>query len=215
MERVFFMKKIIVLVFFVFFSVTGIVVGAEGGHPAFQQIIIPPLSPAKLLAHQSEGAKAAALKSVGWKLFGWSVFSLVENQKIEYVGETIFSRSNRTSLPITFKYQASESKMVERSVSTNSSAGLKLSGKVLGLNAGLDAAVKREVGSKERLEQLEKYEFSLTVFPKTKITVKVRGDARLNNGSCKYFFLGIAFKKGTWETIDIINAYYDFYEESI
>lgn len=185
------------------------------GHPQFQDIIIPKYAKHTLLIDLSEESKGKAVSEVKGRFLGWSVFFLAKNESITYVGETIFARSNLTTSPLKFNYNASVTKIVERSVSTSGSAGLKLSGKMGGLTGGLDAAIKVEVGQKEKTERSEKHDFSITVYPFTKVTVNAKGDATLNNGACKYYFLGIVFKKGTWETIDVINEYYEFYEEKI
>lgn len=210
------MKKILLLliVCFSLFSVR-LSLHSETGHPQFQDIIIPPFARGTLLVHISEKEKTKAINQVTRRFIGWGVYFMTKNQEIEYVGETLFARSNQTSSPLKFNYNASVTKMVEQSINTTGSSGLKLSGKIVGLTAGLDAAIKMEVGKKEKTERSEKHDFSITVYPYTKVTVNVKGDAKLNNGACKYYFLGIPFKKGTWETIDIVNEYYEFYEEKI
>ena len=58
-------------------------------------------------------------------------------------------------------------------------------------------------------------EIYIVVAPKTKLTVSIRGEARLNNGVCRYHILGIGFNKGEWEYIDVVNEYYDYYEETV
>lgn len=211
------MKKILFafLLLFTFFNVSLIVNANDTGHPTFQSIAIPKISRAKLLVSFSDQEKSEALDNVKRKLFGWSVYVVNENQTVTYVGETIFARLNNTREPLKFNYATSESTSQEITRSATGTVGLKIAGKIKTLTTGLDSAIKVEVGVKEKEERSVKQDFTIIVQPKTKVTVSAKGEARLNNGACKYYLLGIAFKKGMWETVDIINQYYDFYEEQI
>ncbi|OQB63650.1 MAG: hypothetical protein BWX94_00786 [Tenericutes bacterium ADurb.Bin140] len=213
----FYMKKILTafLLLFICFNVSLLAFANDTGHPTFQSITIPKISRAKLLVAFSDTEKAEALDRVKRKLFGWSVYVVNENQTVTYVGETIFARANNTKEPLKFNYATTESTSQEITRSATGTVGLKISGKIKTLTAGLDTAVKLEVGVKEKEDRTVKQDFNIVVQPKTKVTVSAKGEARLNNGACKYYIMGIAFKKGMWETIDIINQYYDFYEEQI
>ena len=51
--------------------------------------------------------------------------------------------------------------------------------------------------------------------PYTKLTLMVRGDCVVSNGVGKYYVFGIPFSKGTWEYIDFVTEYYEFFEEKL
>ena len=147
------------------------------------------------------------------RFIGWSVNPYTSNTIVHYVGDTVFAKSNNTSQLLSFNYQYETETINTTSITTSGSISPKVSGKIDGVNLGLDAAIRYEIGKKEQKSVNESTRLSFIIKPYTKLTVTIKGDAVLNNGAGRYYFFGICFKKGEWEYIDVINEYYDFYEE--
>ncbi len=193
------------------------VVNAAGvaGHTEFQEIKIPPNSAAQLINDMPKELINSSYNQVKHRLFGWSVKSIVNNQIVTYKGDTIFSRKNNTSQTLNFFYTLETEQSVTTSISASTSLSGKGSGKIKAVSAALDASIRGEIGKKTYVSRSETTDIKIVIPPYRKLTIVVRGEARLNNGVCKYYFLGIRFKKGEWEYVDIVNEYYDYYEEAV
>ncbi len=211
------MKKIIFSCLCILLCLNIYVVNAASvaGHTNFQEIKIPNGSASKLISEMSDVVINAAYDKVKHRLFGWSVSSIVTDQKVTYKGDTVFSKKNNTSQYLNYIYRTESESSVTTSISASASLAGKGSGKIKGVTASLDASIRGEIGKKTYVSRSEETEIKIVVPPYKKLTICIRGEARLNNGVCKYYFLGIRMKKGEWEYIDIINEYYDYYEENI
>ena len=193
------------------------VVGAveATGHPEFQEITIPKGSKAKLINSVDKVVLDAAYNKMKRKFWGWSVEVIVNNQIVEYKGDTIFSKKNNASQPLKYTYTRKNEQSVTTSISASASLAGKGSGKIKAVTAQLDSSIRGEIGKKTVSSVTETTEIYIVVPAKTKLTVSIRGEARLNNGVCRYHVLGIGFNKGEWEYIDVVNEYYDYYEEIV
>lgn len=209
------MKKIIfcLMCFLVFMNANVVNAAGVPGHPDFQEITIPGITTSKLIHDMDASTINSAYKRVKRRIFGWSVESIVVDQLVYYKGETVFAKNNNTNQTLKFTYYYQEEESIITSISASSSLTGKGSGKIKSVNASLDATIRGEIGRKKTIATTESTEIYLTIAPRTRLTVSIRGEAILNNGVCRYYFLGISFKKGEWEYIDVVNEYYDYYEE--
>jgi hypothetical protein len=212
----FFMRKIIFcfLCVLVFLNANVVNAASVPGHPDFQEITIPGITTSKLIHDMDKSTINSAYKRLKHKIFGWSIEGIVVNQLVYYKGETVFAKNNNTSQTLKFTYLYKEEEDVTTSISASSSLCGKISGKIKAVNASLDETIRGEIGWKKAISTTESTEIYITIAPRTRLTVSIRGEATLNNGVCKYYFLGIPFKKGEWEYIDVVNEYYDYYEET-
>lgn len=187
----------------------------QTGHDEFDEITVPEGSKAKLLVWMSDQEKQAALKKVKWKFFGLKTYKLNYRQLVNYKAKTIFSRSNLTSSAINFNYSMQTGRTVTNSVTTSGSLDLKLTSKIksLTLAGGLD--LMREWEKKVVEEENEKMNFTICIYPNSKVSLIVKGVAEVTNGAAKKYFLGIPFKSGNFEFIDVVTEYYELLEESI
>ena len=80
------------------------VVGAveATGHPEFQEITIPKGSRAKLINSMDQITLQNAYNQMERKFWGWSVEVIVNNQIVEYKGDTVFAKKNNTSQPLKY-----------------------------------------------------------------------------------------------------------------
>ena len=108
-----------------------------------------------------------------------------------------------------------EENFVESSVSVQGDLGIDISGKVKVVSVGLNGKIRKEIGSKNQHTTIETLRTTLIIPPHRKLTVITKGEAYINSGVACYYFLGIRFKKGAWEYIDVISEYYDYYETAI
>ena len=169
----------------------------------------------KLLSEISKNEIDNAYKKVSRSAFGWSVKEINNSIDAWYISEIIFSKSNRSSQTYTFSYSTKHTITKETEFSASGSIATKVSGKVkkITLTGSLDAKGKITTTSKDYFE--EKNNFEVDLMPYTKLTLMVRGDCIVSNGVGKYYVLGIPVLKGTWEYIDFITEYYEFYEEQL
>lgn len=191
------------------------VYGRNTGHSAFQEIELED-SNIKLLVDMSAYEKQKAHQSLNkWRFFGWSVGVINRNADCKYTAETIFSKANYTSAPFTFSYQMIESSKIETSISLDGTISARVKGKVKAVELGLDTSIRGEIGRKKTTTRSEETNMSIVIHPNTKITMKVTGNAELSNGVGRYYFLGICFKKGEWEYIDVLDECYELIEERV
>lgn len=216
-KGVFILKKIIFCLLCLLSCLDIFVIGTvkAASHPEFQEIIIPNGSKAKLIGSMDKETIKKAYNQLDRKFWGWSVEVIVNNQKVEYKGDTVFAKKNNTSQPLKYTYFYKREESITTSVSASASLAGKGSGKIKAVTASLDASIRGEIGKKTVISNTESTEINIVVPPKKKLTVTIRGEARLNNGVCRFHIFGIGFNKGEWEYIDVVNEYYDYYEENV
>ncbi len=168
-----------------------------------------------LLKDMSDKTITNYLNKVKRKAFGWEAYSINSEVKCKYVSQIIFAKSNLTQEPIKYNYTLKYSQTAETQVSKTGSIAGKLSGKLSGVTPGVEASLEKETTSKTKTFYEEKTTFTMQVNPGKKLSLRVTGDAVISNGVGRYYFLGIVFKKGTWEYIDKTNEFYEMYEEDI
>ena len=184
-------------------------------HPDFEKIIFMYDSPASLVEDMPDNKIDAGYKKVKRRAFGWSVYSIIEDETIQYIGDTIFSKANNTTSPLTFTHTFEVVNVLETSVSVSKSLEGSISYKGKKISGNFNAAIRKEIGEKTKEQISETTKTNIYIPSKTKLSITIKGTAVLNNGVTKYFFFGIPFKKGTWEYIDVVTEYYDYYEEKI
>lgn len=188
---------------------------SASSHPEFEQIIFRYDSAASLIEDMPDEKIDSAYKKVRRRVFGWSIVSLIEDETVLYVGDTVFSKANNTSNPLTFTHTFEVVNVLETSVSVSKSLEGSISYKGKKVSGNFNTAIRKEIGEKTKEQVSETTKTNIYIPSKTKLSITIKGTAMLNNGVTKYFILGIPFKKGTWEYIDVITEYYDYYEEKI
>lgn len=169
----------------------------------------------KLLSEMSSDELNSAYKKVKSKAFGWNVKDINSNVDAWYISKIIFSKSNKSNQVYTFTYSTKHSSTNELELSASGTIATKVSGKIkaVTLSGSLDGKGEITKTTEEYFE--EKTNFSVDLMPFTKLTLMVRGDCVVSNGVGKYYVFGIPFSKGTWEYIDFITEYYEFFEEKL
>jgi hypothetical protein len=211
------MKKSLIILLVCIISMTRCQVSAKDtGHSAFEEIIFPQYSTSKLLVDMMYHEKEVAHERLKEKKFiGWTILTMNKNADAVYIAETIFSRSNATQTPYEFNYLLREGDTIETSVSADGSIASKNKGKIKSLEAALDVLIRGQIGKKSTITRSEETRIKVNIEPNTKISMKIKGEAKVSNGVGKYYFFGIRFKSGEWEYIDVITRYYELSEEKI
>jgi hypothetical protein len=170
----------------------------------------------ELLVDMTSAKIEAGYKALGKnRFFGWKYHFFNIKSSATYLGEIIFARSNRTNDRLDIDYQMKETNYSERSIKTTGTLSGQFEGNIKKIDAGLKAGGEIELDRTTSITRVEDTKFSFVVEPNHRITFRVTGDAVVTNGVSKYCFLGITFKKGTWEYVDIITRYYELIEEEL
>ncbi len=183
------------------------------GYDNIKDIIVPTGSTARLLVQIPKKEKEQAIKDVKWKFMGWSTKNITKQQLVIYEAKTIFSRSNKTTEPISFKYNVTDLNVVTNTTSFTGSITSKASSKIKSISISGENTMKVTTEKVIKKSHEEATSFMVNIYPNRKVSLIVKGLAEVTNGGSKYFFLGIPFKKGNYEFIDVLTEYYELYEE--
>ena len=187
----------------------------ETGHPEFRSIKFVNDRSKKLLVEYSEDDLKTAMKKINRRFIGWSTYYFCNNEKVNYDGQILFSRSNKTGNSINFEYTLKETEVVKTAVTVGGSVSAKISGTVQKINLGLGAEAKASISSEtsDTYTSDAKTTINVNIPPRTKITLIETGEGYLTSGVSKYYLLGIVVRKGNWERIDVDTLYFELREE--
>lgn len=188
---------------------------SKTGHAEFNKITFLYNPEAKLLVDMNKNELNSLLKGVKKKAFGWSTKANKMNLEVLYEAGTIFSRSNHTSQAIDFTYTTSEAKTYELDLTRSGTLAMKASGKFETISASLDRSIRLDIGVKSKIVKTEDMDFTIKILPGKKVSLVVKGIATFSNGASKYYVFGICTKKSFWEYVDVVNEYYELYEETL
>lgn len=215
MKKIFKVNMLIILIGIIMMSMLSTKAASRTGHEEFKDITFRYQPNAQLLVHMQPNKLTDMIKKVKRKIFGWSTHANIVNTEVIYESDMIFSRSNKTDQEIKFNYIASSTNSEKLNKSLTGTLALKASGKIDNISAGLDASIRGEIGYTKETIFEEEFEFNVLIKPGKKISLVVKGIATLSNGASKYYFLGICTSKKYWEYIDVVNEYYELYEEDV
>ena len=145
--------------------------------------------------------------------FGWNANSVHEYEDGTYIGDIVFSRSNKTLAPLTFTYSLSEVFYEMHSYSYSGGISLKQVSKLKKVELNGAESFEIKVSSESSIKTTETNTMTITVNPNKKITLRVRGECKISLGFAKYYFIGICTKKGAFEIVDVTTSYFELYEE--
>ena len=187
---------------------------SKTGHSDFRKIeFVDPKC--RLLMDYTESEIDKYYKDLSRKSFGWSTFYLNINEEAVYEGVTIFSRVNSTSSPITFDYSLKDVVFSQVSVTVNGSVSAKVSGSIkkITLGGSADLSVKKTTESSIQTETKTSINFKIQ--PNTKLSMYITGICYVTTGVSEYRFMGIKFRHGAWEKIDVDTIVYVVKEEEV
>lgn len=157
------------------------------------------------------------VKKIKRKGFGWKSVYFNYKRKIQYDGEIIFSKVNRSDGIIKFTYDMQNETVntvsTSKSGSINAKIGFDLS-KIFGsITGGGSAGIDKKNVKESTI--FKETKIDINIMPGTKLTLMTKGDAYITSGYSKYYFFWITVKKGSWETIEIDTVYYELIEEKL
>ena len=154
-------------------------------------------------------------RRVNRKAFGWVTHYLLMDEKVDYDGIVIFSRSNKTSKNMNFEYYLKNTTTVKTDVKMKGNVSAKVSGTIKKINTTLTGAIEGDYEKDSSTTDTvdSKTTINIVIYPKTKITMIQTGEAYITSGVSKHYFFGVSFRKGVWERIDVATMYYELREE--
>lgn len=209
------MKKILIY-FLLMTIISSIKLNAytDTGHDDFMEII-PKNEEVAILNEMPTIQKNVALKKVKKAFFwGWRTSYLHIDEKMDYIGKIIFSRTNQSSSDITFSYNLKESISETKSFNISDSLTVKGSG---GKKIDVSLANELEVdySAESTTSIVETLSYDITVPSGKKVTMYTTGEGKITNGcSAKYIFF-IRVKYGFWEVVEVKTVYYKIVEEEL
>lgn len=213
MKTILKINSFIILLMSSFIGFIGVKAGSTG-HSEFEQITFPTGNETRLLVDMSDEEKESAIKKVKWKFVGWSTYNINTRSPAYYVGKTIFSRGNKTENVIEFDYNMKVGRTITNSVSVSGDLSAKVSGKIKKITLGIDFKADGDWEKTEKTTEEEKTSFKVVIKPNRKVSLLIKGFAEVTTGGSKFFILGIPFKKGNFEFIDVVTEYYELCEEA-
>lgn len=214
-------KKVLLLIIFIiiFFLMCGLKTSAyvKTGHDEFTEINFLDKND-KLLINRSSSEIEEAYKAISkGKIFGWTTNYFNINSKANYIGDILFSRSNRTSNTFTINYKVEEENFSNKSIRINGSVAAKIAfgNSKSKVDASISPTISGYYDKTNGYSKEETTDFKLNILPNTKVTLRVSGEAYVTSAVSKYYFLGICLRKGEWERIDVETMYYELVEEVV
>lgn len=215
MKKILKLNLIIIVITIMICGLNVIQAGTKTGHREFNDITFLYNRNGKLIVDLNKNEKDEMFKKVKRKAFGWSNKVNILNGMVTYTADTIFARSNSTNQIIKFSYSTSSTRKDQLTRSLAGTLSLKSSGKISDISLGLDESIRADIGYKTEISFEEETDFDIKIDPGKKISLIVKGNANLSNGAAKFFVFGICTNKMLWEYIDVVNEYYEIYEEAI
>lgn len=207
------MKKVMIIIllfsFFVAYRLKGY---SETGHEDFIQVDF--IDDGELLINMSKEEIDYGYKQIERaKFWGWRTYYFNYNKDASYIGEVLFSKSNRTATAYDVDYTIETSDVVKNSTTVTGSLSAKITGAIKKITGTLTGEVEGEKETQNTVTKTEETRVKIEIPPYGKITLRVTGEVKVTNAVSKYYILGMAFKKGTWETLEVVTQYYELYEE--
>lgn len=214
-------KKVLLLIFLIiiFFLMCTLKTSAyvKTGHDEFTEINFLDKND-KLLINRSSSEIEEAYRAISkGKIFGWATNYFNINSEANYIGDILFSRSNRTSNTFTINYKVEEEKFSNKSIRINGSVAAKIAfgNSKSKIDASISPTISGYYDKTNGYSKEETTDFKLNILPNTKVTLRVSGEAYVTSAVSKYYFLGICLRKGEWERIDVETMYYELVEEVV
>lgn len=215
MKKILKLNLMIIAITIIICGLNTVQAGTKTGHREFNEITFLYNRDGKLIVDLNKNEKDEIFKKVRRKAFGWTNHVHILNGLVIYTADTIFSRYNNTNQVIKFSYATSSTRKEQLTRSLAGTLSLKSSGKISDISLSLDESIRADIGYKTEISFEEETDFDIKIDPGKKISLIVKGKANLSSGAAKFFVFGICTNKMLWEYIDVVNEYYEIYEEAI
>ena len=185
---------------------------SKTGHDQFSEIVFVD-DERDLLVDMTQTQIDKQLDRIKAKFIGVTTKYSYTYKDIEYISTVVFSRSNKTSEKFVFDYSLQTVEYQERSLNVKGSVSYKNVSKKKEVENQFAADASISYTTTESFRETESSSMKVTVYPDKKITLRVVGEGKISMGYSKTHFLWICFKKGAWETVDVVTSYFELVEE--
>ncbi|MGD9910062.1 MAG: hypothetical protein AB7U79_05620 [Candidatus Izemoplasmatales bacterium] len=210
------MKKLLIMVLFLFFSVfypKNYLYAEEYG--TYQEIVFDNDN-AKLLKEFSDEEYDDYYDLITTKRFvGWKLCVVNKNETLEFISETKLRIVNDGYSTIKHNITLTTKEETKYQISASGEVDVSVKGDVKQFKGTLDADIKASISYTKNTTTSETYEFYVIVDPNTYVTIVTRGTGELSNGVAKYYFCWIEMKKGGWETFTVTTEYYEIIKDKL
>lgn len=213
------MKKFIILLALLLFPVVSaakLEKYSKTGHDQFSELVFTDEEDQdqELLVNMSKKFIDDNLKDIKSTFCATKTKYLYKYKDVNYVSTVVFSRSNKTREKIIFDYSLQTVHYKESSFSVKGSLSYKSVNKTSKVDNQFTADAQVEYSVTESTRKTESSSMKVTIEPNKKITLRVAGEGKISMGFSKTFVFWICFKKGAWETVDVVTSYFELIEEN-
>lgn len=183
------------------------------GHDQFDDFQLP--SGRRILINYTENEINKKYDDVSKGFFGTQIAYFDKYIPAKYTSKVIFSRSNKTRESYVFTYNLEEVhyEMVSVTVKGNISAKGIMKSKLKSFEGSVQGDLSITYEKEVYDKTTENKQMKVNIHPNKKVTLRIVGDARITNGVSKYYFLGMCFKKGAFEIVEVKSTVYELIEE--
>lgn len=168
-----------------------------------------------LLNEYSKTSIDKTMSSLKGYAFGWRTVYYNINEEAYYEGITIFSRSNKSNDIVKFDYILNETEITETSVMVKGSVSAKITGTIKKISMAFNGEGEYSKESGNSYTSSTKTSLNFNIQPNTRLSLVVTGKCYVTTGVSCYRFLGIAFKKGSFENVEVETIIYELREEEV
>ena len=184
------------------------------GHEDFKKITFVEEG-SRLLNEYNRSEIEKSYDSMKPSVFGWQTVYYNINEEAYYEGVTIFSRSNKSNSAIEFDYILNETEVTEKSVTVKGTVSAKITGTIKKINMAFTGEGQYSNTVDNSSSSSTKTTLKFNIQPNCRLSLIVTGQCYVTTGVSRYKFLGITFKKGSWENIEVETIIYELREEEI
>ena len=141
------------------------------------------------------------------KFWGWSIYVINRNVKVNFITDTIFSVYNDGTTPVDYTVNVLSETTVKTSISCTGSIGYTVKGDTKEFKNGLDAQLKltNDYSKTELVKNQEN--MVVHVDPQTICLIYIEGQAIYTNGVASLHYFWIENQIGAFEYFTITNSY--------
>jgi len=153
------------------------------------------------------------IRALPVKFIGTSTSIEYQYKDATYIGNVIFSRSNKSRDVFIFDYSLQTVEFMSRCITIEGSLNMKAAGKIKKVEASGGITIEGSYEVERSEQQTEKSSMTIKVYPQKKMTLHVTGDAKISSGFTKKWFFWICIQKGAWEIVDVVTSYFELVED--
>ena len=147
------------------------------------------------------------------KFFGWSSVLIYDEEPAVYVSETLFSYANQSKDPVKYTYSHTNDESRKYQVNVTGNITTSAAGQIKDFKLKFDSSVKSTIAGDTQSSTNTKMNLNIEVPAYRKVSLKLRGEARLSSGVGVYYVMWMPVRKGAFEVLDVISEHFWLKEE--